>query len=48
LTIAGAFIIDLLLLALTLFVGQLLSDRLMATTPPSPFSKAFPQRLRAD
>ncbi|EML9724599.1 TPA: mechanosensitive channel protein [Klebsiella aerogenes] len=27
-TIAGAFIIDLLLLALTLFIGQLLSDRL--------------------
>lgn len=26
-TIAGAFIFDLLLLALTLFVGQMLSDR---------------------
>jgi hypothetical protein len=39
-TIAGAFIFDLLLLALTLFVGQMLSDRLNGNNPPSPFSKA--------
>ena len=32
-TIAGAFIFDLLLLALTLFVGQLLSDRLNGNNP---------------
>ncbi|MBO2029356.1 hypothetical protein J4734_15395 [Klebsiella pneumoniae] len=41
LTIAGAFIIDLLLLALTLFVGQLLSDRLNGNNLPSPSSRAF-------
>ncbi len=41
LTIAGAFIIDLLLLALTLFVGQLLSDRLNGNNPTIAFQQSL-------
>ncbi|STT49670.1 Potassium efflux system KefA protein / Small-conductance mechanosensitive channel [Klebsiella pneumoniae] len=48
LTIAGAFIIDLLLLALTLFVGQLLSDRLNGNNPTIAFQQSLSSRLRAD
>ena len=40
-TIAGAFIIDLLLLALTLFVGQLLSDRLDGNNPTIAFQQSL-------
>ncbi len=41
LTIAGAFVIDLLLLALTLFVGQLLSDRLNGNNPTIAFQQSL-------
>lgn len=40
-TIAGAFIFDLLLLALTLFVGQLLSDRLNGNNPTIAFQQSL-------
>ncbi len=41
LTIAGAFVIDLLLLALTLFVGQLLSDGLNGNNPTIAFQQSL-------
>lgn len=40
-TIAGAFIFDLLLLALTLFVGQLLSDHLNGNNPTIAFQQSL-------
>ena len=40
-TIAGAFIFDLLLLALTLFVGQLLSDRLNGNNSTIAFQQSL-------
>ncbi len=40
-TIAGAFIFDLLLLALTLFVGQFLSDRLNGNNPTIAFQQSL-------
>jgi hypothetical protein len=40
-TIAGAFIFDLLLLALTLFVGQMLSDRLNGGNPTIAFQQSL-------
>ncbi|WP_039029406.1 mechanosensitive channel protein [Leclercia adecarboxylata] len=41
LTIAGAFIIDLLLLALTLFIGQILSESLNTGNPTIAFQQAL-------
>ncbi|MCP6553647.1 mechanosensitive channel protein, partial [Klebsiella pneumoniae] len=41
LTLAGAFIIDPLLLALTLFVGPLLSDRLNGNNPTLAFQQSL-------
>ncbi|MEB6379236.1 mechanosensitive channel protein [Leclercia adecarboxylata] len=40
-TIAGAFIIDLLLLALTLFIGQMLSESLNTGNPTIAFQQAL-------